>query len=114
LPSLVSYQLKTFSSAPKKLSLLHDLLSQILPTKHGQDRVLDNSNTRVQKILTTREEWQPKIPWATAVDPSTDISTSCRGISSCTRSTLAAAEGPFGQSSFCLSEKYKNISKSMT
>ena len=51
LLSLVSCQLKTFSSAPKELGLLNDLLSQNLSTKHSQYKSTrpSNSTTRVQK-----------------------------------------------------------------
>jgi len=74
------------------------LFGQILPTKHDQDKVLDDTTKVLEhkKSLTTREEWQSRIPRTIAVDPSTDFSTSCRDTSCKEESTLVAAEGLFG------------------
>jgi hypothetical protein len=93
--------------------LLSDLLSQILSSKHSEDKVLDNpiQVLEYKKSLTTRAKWQTRIPWATVVDPSTDFSSSCCGTSCKDSSTLEVATGLSGRSSVCLSEKYKDVSK---
>ena len=55
---MISCQLETFSSPPKELGLLRDLIGQILPTKQDQDKLLDNStkSTRVQKSYLQQEQ----------------------------------------------------------
>jgi hypothetical protein len=73
-------------------------LAKFCQQKHDQNKVLDNT-TKVfeyKKPLTTRVEWQPKISWARAVDPSIGFSTSCRTTACREGSTVAAAEGLFG------------------
>ena len=58
LQCLVSFQLEALSSTPKDLGLLSDLFGQTLPTKHGQDKVLDDSAKvpEHKKLLTARAE----------------------------------------------------------
>ena len=61
-----------------------------------------------KKLLTTRVERQPRIPWATPVDPPIISSASHCGVSSVIKSTLAAGGGLFGRSSIRLSELHKD------
>jgi len=74
------------------------LFGQTLPIKQDQDKVLDNSTKLLEykKTLTAREEWQPRIPWAIAVDSPTGFSASCYDGSSGIGSMLAADGGLFG------------------
>jgi hypothetical protein len=72
-------------------------LARFCQQKHDQNKVLENTTKILEhrKSLTTREEWQPKISRAKAVDPTTGFSTSCRTTSCKEGSTMAAVEGLF-------------------